>query len=80
MSGVNSVEAVKRKIRVLQQQADDAEERAESLQRRVEEEKRTREQVKDVSRYIPVLFTTLYIALYECTNLPFTMVFNCVLF
>lgn len=42
---VNSIDAVKRKIKVLQQQADEAEERAQLLQREVEEEKQTREQV-----------------------------------
>lgn len=45
MSGNNSIDAVKRKIKVLQQQADAAEERAETLQRQVEEEKTSREQV-----------------------------------
>lgn len=48
MAGVNSLDAVKRKIKVLQQQADDAEEKAEILQRQVEEEKRAREQVTNV--------------------------------
>lgn len=44
--GVNSIEAVKKKIKVLQEQAEEADERAERLQREVEKEKRTREEVK----------------------------------
>lgn len=44
--GMNSVDAVKKKIKVLQDQAEEAEERAEQLQREVEKEKRTREEVR----------------------------------
>lgn len=44
--GMNSIEAVKKKIKVLQEQAEEADERAERLQREVEKEKRTREEVR----------------------------------
>lgn len=43
--GTNSVEAVKKKIKVLQEQAEEANERAEKLQRELDKERRAREEV-----------------------------------
>ena len=45
MAGATSLEAVKRKIKLLQEQADVAEDRAERLQQELVAERKTREQV-----------------------------------
>lgn len=45
MAGATSLEAVKRKIKFLQEQADVAEDRAERLQQELVAERKTREQV-----------------------------------
>lgn len=45
MAGATSLEAVKRKIKFLQEQADVAEDRAERLQQELVAERKTRDQV-----------------------------------
>lgn len=45
MSGPTSIDAVKKKIRVLQEQAEEAMERAERLQKEVEKERKAKEEV-----------------------------------
>lgn len=47
MAGLTSLEAVKRKIKLLQEQADGAEEKVEKLQNELNAERKARETVRD---------------------------------
>lgn len=72
MAGATSLEAVKRKIRFLQEQADGAEERAERLQKELLAERKTREQVS--------MFTARAAAGPACQNVKMSASSSCLPF
>lgn len=53
MAGGNCLDAVKRKIQGLQQQADEAEDRAQVLQRQLDEERDLRLKVRHIPTRLP---------------------------
>lgn len=55
MAGLNSLDAVKRKIQALQQQADDAEDRTLVLQRDLDNERELREKVSCSYLFFPLI-------------------------
>lgn len=60
MASVNSLDAVKRKIQFLQQQADDAEDRAQVLQRQLDSEREIREKVRQSNSLLSRPFLSLF--------------------
>lgn len=58
MAGAASLEAVKRKIKSLQDQADGAEDRAERLQKELLEQRKTREHVSMFTRQADQNYTS----------------------
>lgn len=67
MAGLNSLDAVKRKIQALQQQADDAEDRTLVLQRDLDNERELREKVScSYFFFLPILLHHLKLSFQNC--------------
>lgn len=72
MASVNSLDAVKRKIQTLQQQADDAEDRAQVLQRQLDSERELREKVRQSNLYYqrPLFYLLFAPPSHPCLTVP----------
>lgn len=62
MTGVTSLDAVKRKIQTLQQQADDAEDRALVLQRDLDNERELREKVRKKLDFLSLFVSSDFVS------------------